>query len=232
MTRRMRARPRGTAVQCGILGAAAVLASVVLALVPWTGASAHDYLVDSFPKANSVVTQPLSKVTLTFDDVVLNLSGDGSSALLQVTGPNGASRHFETGCPTIADRDVSAPIALGAPGRYVIAWQIVSADGHTVSSPPLIAFDYKPPAGTPEAKGATSRPSCGGATSSSNAAPATPSAPRNTPDAGELGIVLTIGGIIVALAIIGVVLVLLTGRRKPHGAARPPTPADHEADDE
>jgi len=195
-----------------IAAAFAVLAACALALAPAAGASAHDYLVDSSPKANSVVTTPPSKVRLTFDDIVLNLSGDGSSALLQVTGPDGASRHFETGCPTIAGRDVSAPVALGGAGKYIVTWQIVSADGHTVSD--SIAFTYKPPAGAHAATGSASRPACGGATSKASAAPATTDGQQNTPDSSELGIVVTIGGIIVVLAIIGVIVVLMTTRRR------------------
>jgi Uncharacterized protein, homolog of Cu resistance protein CopC len=212
------ARRTGGSARRGLLaGAFAVLAACALALAPTAGAGAHDYLVDSSPKANSVVTTPLSTVTLTFDDIVLNLSGDGSSALLQVTGPDGAQRHFETGCPTIADRNVSAPVALGGPGKYLVTWQIVSADGHTVSD--SIAFTYKPPAGTSEAKGTATRPTCGGARSGSNTTPAATDGQQNTPNASELGIVLTIGGVIVTLAIIGVVIVLLTARRTPRQPA-------------
>ncbi|HEY5223170.1 MAG TPA: copper resistance protein CopC, partial [Microbacteriaceae bacterium] len=92
---------------------AAAFVACGLALAPAASASAHDYLVDSTPKAGSVQTTPLKTVSLTFDDIVLDLSGNGSSALLQVTGPDGANTHFETGCPTIAGRVVSAPVALG-----------------------------------------------------------------------------------------------------------------------
>jgi len=211
--------------QRGIIAAVlAVLAACALALAPAAGASAHDYLVDSSPKANSVVTAPPSKVRLTFDDIVLDLSGDGSSALLQVTGPDGASRHFETGCPTIAGRDVTAPVALGGAGKYLVTWQIVSADGHTVSD--SIAFTYKPAAGTTAAQGSASRPACGGTTSTASAAPATTDGQQNTPDSSELGIVITIGGIIVGLAIIGVVVVLLTTRRRTAGSPRSTPPDD------
>jgi len=203
--------------------ASAALVACALALAPAAGASAHDYLVDSNPKANSTQTAPLKKVSLTFDDIVLDLSHNGSSALLQVTGPDAASRHFETGCPTISGRVVTAPVALGAAGKYTITWQIVSADGHTVSD--SIQFTYKPPAGAIAAKGASGRPACGragsGATSGASATPAT-QAPASASGSGSLGIVITIGGVIVGLAIIGVVIVLLTARRRPKDRAAPP----------
>ena len=78
----------GRALRAGIAVAALVAAAVIgpLAAAP---ASAHDYLVDSSPKAGSTQTAPIDSVKLTFDDVVLDLSKTGPGALLQVTGPDG-----------------------------------------------------------------------------------------------------------------------------------------------
>ncbi|TAM68205.1 MAG: copper resistance protein CopC [Microbacteriaceae bacterium] len=198
---------------------AAAFVACALALAPAAGASAHDYLVDSAPKANSVQTAPLKTVSLTFDDIVLDLSGNGSSALLQVTGPDGANTHYETSCPTIAGRVVSAPVALGPAGKYVITWQIVSADGHTVSG--SFAFAYQPPAGTAAAAGSANRPTCGGAgsepTRSDSTAAATAPNAQTTPTANSssLGIVIAIAVVIIALAVIGVIVVLATARQRP-----------------
>jgi methionine-rich copper-binding protein CopC len=216
-------KPRGGIRNRMLAVAAAAFVACALALVPAAGASAHDYLVDSTPKADSTQTTPLKKVTLPFDDVVLDLSHNGSSALLQVTGPGGSgARHFETGCPTIEGRTVSAPVALGAAGKYTVTWQIVSADGHTVSN--SITFTYQPPAGTAAAKGTSGRPECGrgatdqasqqaGSQAPASQAPATGSQAAAS-DPGALGIVITIACIIVGLAIIGVVIVVLTARRR------------------
>jgi methionine-rich copper-binding protein CopC len=213
----------------------AVIAVAALALVPAAGASAHDYLVDSSPKADSTQTTPLKQVSLTFDDIVLDLSGDGSSSLVQVTGPDGSSRHFETGCPKISGRVVTVPVALGRDGKYLVTWQIVSADGHTVSN--SIAFTYRAPAGTAAASGSTSRPTCGRAVGGSGTAGAATPAPTassssqsSSSSSAALGIVIAIAAVIVGLAIVGVVVIVLTGRRRPRGdgttpdrrAARPP----------
>jgi methionine-rich copper-binding protein CopC len=217
--------------------AAAALAAFALALVPAAGASAHDYLVDSTPKADSTQTTPLKEVSLTFDDIVLDLSHNGSSALLQVTGPDG--RHFETGCPTIEGRTVSAPVALGTAGKYTVTWQVVSADGHTVSN--SLTFDYQPPAGASAADGTTSRPACGPGAATDKAsqesagrapasqAPATGSRAAAS-DAGALTIVITIACIIVGLAIVGVVIVLVTARRRRNDDERPKRPPAPEDD--
>lgn len=199
-----------------ILATLAALAFAgALALAPASAASAHDYLVDSTPAAGSTVTEPLHTVSLTFDDIVLDLSGNGSSSIVQVTGPDAGTRHFETGCATTEGRVVTAPVALGGAGTYTVAWQIVSSDGHTVSQ--KIQFSYKPPAGTTEAAGSAQRPSCGAGASGTSTATNAP-ASGTTANDGNLGIVIGIAGGIIGLAVIAVVVVLMTARRRPKDA--------------
>ena len=204
-----------------LVGLGAVVAAV-LALAPAAGASAHDYLVDSTPAANSVQTIPIEKVSLTFNDRVLDLRGDGSSALMQVVGPD--TRHFETGCPTILDRTVTVPVALGPAGRYTVTWQIVSADGHVVSN--SIAFTYRPGNDPSPAAGSTARPKCGNAVgAASTAAPPAAAAGGRGGGGADLGLVVGIAAGIIALALLGVVIVLITARRGPGSTPNRP-PAD------
>ncbi|MFP3467268.1 copper resistance CopC family protein [Leifsonia sp. SIMBA_070] len=219
---------------------AGLAAAVALALAPVAAAEAHDYLVGSDPTADSTVTSALDTVTLTFNDRVLDLSGKGSTNLLTVTGPGSGTRHFETGCATVADTKLSAPVALGGAGKYTVTYQIVSADGHTVSS--SYGFSYQPPAGATAAAGADATP-CGtggsggsggsgsdaspgptgsgaGATPAATAAASTPQ-PTAASSGTDLGLVIGIGIAIVVLAVIGVVIVLVTARRKPAAADDP-----------
>lgn len=189
--------------------------AAALALAPASAAAAHDYLVSSDPAAGSTVTAPIHTVKLTFNDIVLDLSGDGTSSIMQVTGPDGASRHFETGCAKAVGRVVTAPVALGGPGTYQVEWQIVSADGHTVSQ--KLNFTYRPPAGAPRATGTESRPACGAPGAPSTAAATTAPAANGSTDAGNLGIVIGLASGIIALAVIAVIIVLLTARRRPQG---------------
>lgn len=215
-----------------IASVAAAFAAVAVAVLPVASASAHDYLVGSDPVADSVVTSPIEAVSLTFNDRVLDLGGN--SALVTVTGPDAAKRHFETGCATIADTVVSAPVALGAAGKYTVTYQIVSADGHQVSN--TLGFTYQPPAGAKAAEG-TESSACGASTATpgapgagSSGAPSTAAtapgvvqptetagSPQPTAAAGttDLGLVIGIAIGIVVLAVIAVVIVLLTARRKP-----------------
>lgn len=138
-------------------GAAALGVAAVLILVPADAAQAHDYLVASTPAAGSTIHSPVSTVSLTFDDIVLDYS-KGSTALL-VTGPGRSSRHFETTCATIDNRTVSAGVALGRPGVYTVTWRVVSADGHPVTD--SIRFTYAPSSSVRASAGTPSGPSCG-----------------------------------------------------------------------
>lgn len=218
-----------------LAGAAGIAAAAALALLPAAAADAHDYLVGSDPAANATVSTALETVTLTFNDRVLDLSGTGSTNLLTVTGPGSEATHFETGCATVADTKVSAPVALGGAGDYTVTYQIVSADGHTVSS--SYTFGYQPPAGAATAKGSATSPcgADGSAAPATTAATAAPGASSSTPPGAaastpqptaasngtDLGLVIGIAIAIVVLAVIGVAIVLLTARRKPQAADAP-----------
>lgn len=181
--------------------------AAALSLAPAGSASAHDFLIGSSPAANSVQATPLSEVTLTFNDIVLNIGG--SSSIVQVTDASGA--HFEKSCATTLDRTVSVPTALGRPGTYTVTYQVVSADGHTVSS--TFTFDYQPPPGTTAAAGfAASR--CGHAGAATGATPTAPT-PTPSPSTGnDVGLVIGLAAGIAGLAVAAVVILLVT-RKKP-----------------
>ncbi|CAQ02891.1 copper resistance CopC family protein [Clavibacter sepedonicus] len=215
-------------------------------------ASAHNYLVSSSPAAGSTIDAPPSEVTLTFNDVILDLAaaggagGDastgsapaGGSSVVQVTGPDGQGRHFETGCATDSGRSVTVPVALGGSGQYTVTWRVVSADGHPVSD--SIAFTYQAPAGATASAGTADGPGCaaaqegaagsGAASSGGTASGGTGGADTSAADPGTaagqeqgvapyLGVIVGVGIGIVVLAAAAVVLIVVTGRRKPAAAA-------------
>jgi len=197
-------RPRRSTIAALLAGAGAALAAAALALVPATSASAHDYLVSSTPAANASVTSALSQVSLTFDDIVLDDGGHG--ALVQVTDASG--RNFETGCASVQDRQVSVPVALGAPGTYRVTWQIVSADGHPVSD--SIQFTYSGPKAGDGRTGPLAK--CG-TTVAAPKAQAT-GAPAQASVSPAVIVIIAVAGGVVVLAVIAVVLVIvLSGRR-------------------
>ncbi|MGH1525060.1 copper resistance CopC family protein [Leifsonia sp. L25] len=201
-----------------LAGIGGILATVALALAPSVAASAHDYLVDASPASGATQTEPLTQVKLTFNDRVLDLGGDGSSAILRVTA---GGRHYETGCPTILDATMTAPVALGAAGAYTVDWQIVSEDGHTASG--SYGFTYHPPAGTSAAPGSAA-PGCAarsnvvatpGAAAPAPTSTASTSVPTKAGSDDNLGLVIGIAVGIVVLALLGVVILLLTRRKPP-----------------
>lgn len=200
-----------------LAGVGGVLTAFALALAPSVAASAHDYLVDTSPASGATQTEPLTQVKLTFNDRVLDLGGNGSSAILRVTDASG--KHFETGCPTILDTAVSAPVTLGVAGAYTVDWQVVSADGHTVSG--SYGFTYQPPAGTAAAPGRTASGCAAranpvatpGAAAPAPTSTASTSVPTKASSDGDLGLVIGIAIGIVALALVGVILLVLTRRR-------------------
>ncbi|RFA15172.1 hypothetical protein B7R21_03825 [Subtercola boreus] len=190
--------------------AAALAVAVGLAVLPAGSASAHDFLVSSSPAAGSTVTAPPSNVSLTFNDLVLDLSGDGSSSIVEVTGPDATTTHFETGCASILGRTVSVPVALGDAGVYALSWQIVSSDGHPVSN--SITFTYAPPAGAVAAAGTAAAPDCGRAGTSTLGA--LPSTTTSASDGAAGWLILAVAGGIVVLAVLAVGVVLLVARRR------------------
>lgn len=204
----------------------AAATAIVLALLPAAGVSAHDYLVSSDPGAGATVTAPPEQVTLTFNDRVLDLTGDGTSSLIEVT--DAAGRYFETGCATTADTVVTSPVVLGPAGAYTITYQVVSADGHTVSN--SFGFTYQPPAGTVAAPGSHS-PACKQAVAPSPSPTETLTTPapiKPADTSSNLGLVIGIGIGIVVLALAGVLIVVLTSRRKPRATLpEPPTEDDN-----
>jgi hypothetical protein len=98
--------------------------------------------------------------------------------------------------------------ALGASGKYQVEWQIVSADGHTVSDE--YPFTWKAPTGFTPATGSTTPPICARAGSSSETTTGTASGDAESPATDALWI--GAGGIVVVAAIVAVLLLL---RRRP-----------------
>ncbi|WP_104162733.1 copper resistance CopC family protein [Cryobacterium sp. N22] len=194
----------------------AALAGVVLA-VATLGATAapafaHNYLVGSTPSAGSVVTEQPGSVSITTNDNLLDLSGQGEGSAIQVTGPADAPRFYGDGCSTIAGPTLEAAVQLGQPGEYTVVWQVVSTDGHPISD--SFTFTWQPDATQVLAEGSAAAPEC----ATGGSAPVDTDAAGT--DAAESGSgvratdLLWIGGALVAiLAAIGVTLLVL--RRRP-----------------
>ncbi|NEM91699.1 copper resistance CopC family protein [Galbitalea soli] len=195
----------------GILTAAATLALVagsVLGLAE--SASAHNYLISSTPAAGSTLTTLPASFELTTNEPLLDLTGHGAGFAFQVKDAHGS--YYGDGCLTVRGPTLSTEAALGAPGAYTVVWQIISADGHTVSG--SIPFTWAPTGTVAPAAGHATPQNCGGR--SGGQVPVTqqlPSGGSAAPTA-NLGIVLGVGGGVLGLGLVVTVILLVAGRRR------------------
>lgn len=129
-TTRVRVLPLGRAT-------AAVALATLGALAPATAACAHSRLTGTQPAGGTTVAAEPSAVRLLFDEAV-----SSRFAVVAVTGPSGA--RVDRGAPqVIAGTTIDQPVdELAAPGSYLVAYRVVSADGHPVSG--QFRFSYAP----------------------------------------------------------------------------------------
>lgn len=124
--------------------------AVLSVVVASPAAQAHAELVGMSPAIDSVVTQAPTSVVLTFADALQDLG-----AAVIVTAPSGA--HLESGAPVIAGNTATQRLLpLTEPGRYTVAYRVVSQDGHPVER--QVGFTFAP-AGTASAVTPTPSPS-------------------------------------------------------------------------
>jgi len=194
------------------------LAAVVLvvATLGWSAAPAfaHNSVLSTSPEAGSVVTEQPGTITITTNDNLLDLSGEGAGSAMQVSGPTDAPRYYGDGCATISGPSLEAAVQLGEPGEYTVVWQTVSTDGHSISD--KFTFTWQPDANQVLDEGSATAPTCatdgsGGEAADTDAASDAADSAADTDAAAVSGAdLLWIGGALVAiLAAIGVTLLLL-----------------------
>ncbi len=174
-------------------------------------AFAHNQIVSSTPSPNETLTALPTQFAINTNNVLLDIGGTGRGFAFEIQ--DAAGRYYETGCVSIVDDNMFTAARLGAPGKYTIIFQIVSADGHTVSGE--IPFSWAPSGAAAVTKGVVDPPGCDGAKgpAKGNAAGGGSEATRDAQV--PLADVLWIGGILLAVAIaVTVTLVVVTRRRR------------------
>ena len=186
------------------IGLVAVLTA--LAAVGFAGpAAAHDVLISSDPADGSTVQTAPATVTLTFDQPVQNFE-----PVVTMTGPDGQS--YQSGSPTVDSTVVTSAVGeITQAGEYVIAFRVVSADGHPVTGE--VKFQFAGAALAVESAGAGSA-----ATGTSSAAPtpaatsaaaaAPPSATVSTAAVGPAGSSSGLSGWVWAALALAAVLII------------------------
>jgi methionine-rich copper-binding protein CopC len=200
--------------------ALSVLAALTLGLSVGVAApaSAHNYLVESTPAEGETLTALPEQFIITTNDELLNLGGDAGGFALQVQDADGL--FYGDGCVVVDGPSMTAAAALGSAGDYLLTWQVVSIDGHTVSG--QIPFAWAPTDSSEESEGSVTAPVCGETVEDGAPEPEpTPgadeqAAPPTTAEEqpGDSTDLLWIGGAIAAVVIAAGVTMLVLGRKK------------------
>ncbi|PRY70105.1 hypothetical protein B0I08_101232 [Glaciihabitans tibetensis] len=186
-----------------------------------SAAQAHNYLVSSTPAAGEELTALPSNFEITTNEALLESVGEGGFALEVI---DEAGLYYGDGCVTIAGPTMSTAAALGEPGDYTVVWQVVSADGHTVSAEYPFTWAPADASASVVSEGSAAAPQCG-----DTADPEPDTAPDTEPGTGSedtegqatdsaqlanLSDVLWIGGAVVLLGATVAVTLVLSGRKK------------------
>ena len=108
-----------------ILSALAV--SAVVLMLP-AAASAHAYLVKTYPAATALLNTPPPDVALTFDEAV-----EPRFAIISVTDVNAHSETIGAVHRAVSDPDtLVVPLKKLPEGWYLVVWRAISVDGHPV----------------------------------------------------------------------------------------------------
>jgi len=137
------------------LGLGALL-GVSVVLFPHT-ALAHNAVLDYNPEPNAVVTESPVAIAVTTNDALLDLGGGGNGFAIAAIDEQGL--YYGDGCVVVEGPTLSALLELGAAGTYTIAYQYVSADGHSLSD--QYTVEFAPGPNHQPAAGSFAAPRCG-----------------------------------------------------------------------
>jgi copper resistance protein C len=173
-----------------------------LAVVPGSAAWAHTTLVSSTPTDGAQVDSSPATIELVFSEPV-------NPELVTVVVSDAAGTEWQAGAPIVTGAVVSQPLQpLTQAGAYVLAYRVVSADGHPVAG--QVGFTLASlPAPTPIPTAAPSRSTL------STATPVAAQAPPSSDDSASSAVwtYAAIGLPVVALLFAGGMAVARAGSR-------------------
>ncbi|NYF11067.1 hypothetical protein HDC94_002223 [Leifsonia sp. AK011] len=135
----------------------AALALAGLSLGAAAPAAAHSYIVASSPAEGSTISDVPENFSVTANELLLDLNGDGSGFAIQVV--DAAGLYYGDGCTVVSGSTLSMGATLGNAGDYRVYWQVISADGHVVSGE--FPFVWAPGDGAVNTPGLGAPPVCG-----------------------------------------------------------------------
>ncbi|MBX3067776.1 MAG: copper resistance protein CopC [Cryobacterium sp.] len=168
---------------------------------------AHDFYVSSTPSENEVLSSLPDQFIVTMNENLLDLGGESRGFVMEIEGPDGL--YYGDGCVTVTGPSVFTRAAAGPAGEYELEWQVISADGHSVSGDVDFTWAPNDPNWQP-LPGSATPPVCN-ETPGNVITTAPPIAPQST-DSSTLWLGVAIVSTAIALAAIAL---LLIRRKKP-----------------
>jgi copper resistance protein C len=184
---------------------AAVALGLLAVLLTASPASAHNYLVASTPEAGETLTTLPEQFSITTNEPLLDLGGDGSGFGIEII--DAAGLYYGDGCVTVDGATVWTVPEIGAAGTYRLVYQVVSADGHTVSDE--FTFEWAPGAEFAESAGSAAPGDCNGLYARGDGA-----SDGSEAASIDLGVVLWIGGAVLAVSIAVIVTLVVLRPKK------------------
>ena len=173
-------------------------------------AAAHNGLVESTPTAGETLTALPEAFSVTMNEDLLDLEGEGSGFGLLVR--NGDGLYYGDGCVTVDGPTMSAGAVIGEPGEYTVIWQVVSSDGHPASDE--FTFTWAPEGEFEAAAGSAEAGDCNGLYVRDDE-PAVGRDDSGDDDSGDGGLAgLMVAGVVVVSAAIVAAILLLRSRRR------------------
>jgi len=191
-----------TRTTAALLGAALVTASIFAFAMP---AAAHDGLVESTPTAGKTLTALPAAFSVTMNEDLLDLEGEGSGFGLLVRDVDGL--YYGDGCVTVDGPTMSAGAVIGEPGEYTVIWQVVSSDGHPISDE--FTFTWAPEGEFEATTGAAEAGDCNGLYVRDDE----PAVGHDDSGDGGLAGLIVAGVVVVSAAIVAAILLLRSRRR-------------------
>lgn len=189
-----------------------LLAAVLLSVLALFGASApaaaHDELVATDPPADATLDALPPQLALTFSAELL---GEAGANEVQVT--DAAGTVLNDGPAVVTGTTVTQTLAGDARGPIRVLWRVVSSDGHPISGEFAFTVSAPAPVTTPAPDEAS--PPAPSATAEPSTTPeATATAPAETSGDGGAAVWIWVLVGVVAAALIGAVVFVLTARAR------------------
>lgn len=205
----MRREARGARAARATRVAVVGVIAAALALGVAAPAAAHSVLVGSTPAAGETLSELPAHYSVTMNERLL---ADAGTAAFALRVRDDAGLYYGDGCLEVIDDTMSTVAAIGAPGDYVLEWQLVSADGHPIGGE--IPFSWT---GEATADGAAVAPRCGAEADPTEPAPAEsdPASGNHNTESGGLPLG-DVAWIVAAVLVVGiaVTIALVASRRR------------------